>query len=376
MPPARVRRVNPVQEEALAAGLKSVGKAGRRQAGPMRRALHRFVPVGFHDPIGLARRLVRSRDPAALFALRAAAIGPALLPIDLLLTPFEHLRYRNRSPPRLPIIVVCGCARSGTTVAAQLLMHRLPVSHFTNLTSVFPRAPLTAEATIGRLLPKAAVTLHNFYGRTSGWNGSNDGLYLWDRWLGSDRGRIPETLVPGAREAMAAFFGARERQMGCATLVKVNALNACAHLVADALPTARFICIERHPVEHALSLLNARVAIHGRPDIPYGLAPPSAGPDTDPIESVCRQVLFHEEIARRQAAHLGPERFRVERLEEICRRPDAFVERTGRELLGVGPGRSDTKLRPDFRTPADSPEKRKLVARIEQAFERLGGTAS
>jgi len=348
----------------------------RRSASWLRRAMHRFVPAGFHDPFGLARRLIRSRDPAALFALRAAAIGPVLLPIDLLLTPFEHLRYRNASPPRLPIIVVCGGARSGTTVAAQLLMHRLPVSHFTNLTSVFPRAPLTAEATIGRLLPKVAVTLHNFYGRTRGWNGSNDGLHLWDRWLGSDRGRIPETLMPGAREAMAAFFGARERQMGCASLVKVNALNACAHLVADVLPTARFICIERQPVEHALSLLNARMAIHGRPDIPYGLAPPAAGPCTDPIEDVCRQVLFHEEIARRQLERLGPERFRVERLDEICRRPDAFVERIGRELLGVGPVRSDTKLRPDFRKPADSPETRRLVARIEQAFERLGRNAS
>jgi hypothetical protein len=342
----------------------------------MRRALHRFVPAGFHDPFGLARRLIRSRDPAALFALRAAVIGPVLLPIDLLLTPFEHVRYRNSSPPRLPVIIVCGCARSGTTVAAQLLMHRLPVSCFTNLTSVFPRSPLTAEATIGRLLPKAAVTLHNFYGRTSGWNGSNDGLYLWDRWLGSDRGRIPETLMPGAREAMAAFFGARERQMGCATLVKVNAVNACAHLVADALPTARFICIVRQPVAHALSLLHARMAIHGRPDIPYGLVPPSAGPDADPIEGVCRQVLFHEEIARRQVAHLGQERFRVEQLDEICRRPDAFVERTERELLGVVSARSDTKLRPDFRPPAVSPENSNLVARIEQAFERLRRTAT
>lgn len=375
MHPAKVRPVNRQQAEVLEAELSAVQKGERRQTAWMRRAMHKFVPAGFHDPLGLARRLIRSRDPAALFALRAAAIGPALLPIDLLLTPFERVRYRRASPPRLPIIIVCGCARSGTTVAAQLLMYRLPVSHFTNLTSVFPRAPLIAEATIGRVLPKAKSTLHNFYGRTSGWNGSNDGLYIWDRWLGSDRSRSPETLVPGAREAMAGFFGARERQMGCATLVKVNALNACAHLVADVLPTATFICIERFPVDLALSLLNARMAIHGRPDIPYGLAPPSAASGVDPIEGVCRQVLFHEEIARRQVARLGPERFRVEQLDAVCRLPDAFVERTGRELLGVGPARSDTKLRPDFRPPAESPEKRQLVARIERAFERLGRPA-
>ncbi len=338
--------------------------------------MHKFVPAGLHDPFGLARRLIRSRDPAALFALRAAAIGPALLPFDLLLTPFERARYRNAPKPRRPIIIVCGCARSGTTIAAQLLVHRLPLSYFTNLTSVFPRAPLTAEAAIGRMLSRAEPSVHNFYGRTYGWAGPNDGLQIWDRWLGSDRSRVPAALTPGAREDMVAFFGARERQTGRAALTKVNALNTCAHLVAQALPTARFICIQRNPVELAVSLLKARMEMHGRPDIPYGIMPPAIGGGGDPVEDVCRQVLFHEESARQQLARLGPERFQLERLDEICLRPDAFVERVGREMLGVGPAKSDIKLRPDFRPPAESPERRQLGARIEQAFARLGSSAA
>lgn len=341
----------------------------------LRRAIHPFVPSGFHDPVGLARRLLRSRDPAAYFALRAAVIAPALLPFDLLLAPFERGRYKRASPPVRPILVVCGCARSGTTVAAQLLMSRLPVAWLTNLTSVFPRAPLTAEAIFGRLLPATSPSLNNYYGRTRGWNGPNDALYIWDRWLGSDRSQIPDSLQPGAAAAMAAFFGAREQQTGRAALVKVNALNACAHLVAEALPTARFICIQRNPVELALSLLKARLEIHGRPDIPYGIMPPECGRGGDPVEDVCRQVGFHEEIARLQRERLGPERFQTEQLDEICRRPDAFVERVGRQKLGVGPATSEIKLRPNFPRPAESPERQQLVARVQQAFERLGRPA-
>ena len=338
----------------------------------LRRAMHKFVPAGLHDPLGLARRLLKTRDPAALFALGAAALGPVLLPFDLLLAPFERARYRRAAPPQRPILIVCGCARSGTTVAAQLLIHRLPVSYITNLTSVFPRAPLVAEATIGRLFRRPAPSLHNFYGRTSGWAGPNDALYLWDRWLGSDRTRAPVELAAAARESMIAFFGAREQQTGLATLNKSNALNVCAHLVAEALPTARFVCMERPRVEHAMSLLKARVEIHGRADVAYGIMPPTAGRSADPIEDVCRQILFHEEIARQQLARLGPERFLIARLDDIGRHPDAFVERVARDLLEEPPLPADLRLRLHLRPRSMGPEQRELADRIREAFERLG----
>ncbi|MGH8204042.1 MAG: sulfotransferase [Steroidobacteraceae bacterium] len=333
--------------------------------------MHKFVPAAFHDPLGLARRLLKSRDPAALFALGAAALGPVLLPLDLLLTPFEHARYRSAPPPRRPILIVCGCARSGTTVAAQLLIHGLPVSYITNLTSVFQRAPLVAEATIGRLFRRAAPSLHNFYGRTRGWAGPNDALYLWDRWFGSDRTRVPVELTPAARQSMIAFFGAREQQTGLATLNKSNALNVCAHLVAEALPTSRFVCIERPRVEHALSLLRARVEIHGRTDVAYGIVPPAAGRAADPVEDVCRQILFHEAIAQQQLARLGPDRFLIVQLDDIGRHPDAFVERVARDLLAEPPLRSDLRLRLDFRPRSPGPEQQRLAVRIQNTFERL-----
>ncbi len=340
----------------------------------LRRAMHRFVPAGIHDPVGLARRLLRSKDSAAMFAMRAAALGPLLAPLDMLLAPLEQQRYRRATPPQRPILLVCGVARSGTTLTAQLLIRNLPVSYFTNLTSLFPRAPLMAESTIGRLVPRVEVTYHSYYGRTSGWSGPNDALYLWDRWLGSDRTLIPDQLAPTARQAMVSFFGALERHTGRPALAKNNALNACAHLVAEALPTARFICVERSRISLAFSLVKAQIDIHGREGLPYGLMPPDRRPSGDSVEDVCRQVLFHEAVARRQLQRLGPERFLLVRFEDVCRDPRGFVERIGRDILGERPdvAATDPYLAP-FSTP-HRPVDAALLGRIEEAFVHISSS--
>lgn len=347
------------------------GSAQRPSA--LRRILHKFVPAGFHDPVGLARRLVRSRDPAALFALRAAVFGPLLAPLDVLLAPFESRRYGRAVPPKQPILLVCGCARSGTTVAAQLILHQLPVSYFSNLTSIFPRSPLTAESWFrrGSGWRPSEPSLHNFYGRTSSWDGPNDALYLWDRWLGSDRARVPVRLDPGTCAAMSAFFGAREQQTGLPALGKVNALDACAHLVAEALPTARFVLVQRARIPLVMSLLKARREIHGSEDIPYGLMPPAFRSSRDPVEDVCRQVLFHEDAGRQQLARLGHERMLFVQFEEICRNPRGFVERVGTEFLGTAPLSSGRNLLVEVRSAAPAECDSALLERIERAFDRL-----
>ncbi len=62
----------------------------------LRRLMHRFVPAEFHDPVGLTKRLIRSRDPAAFFAMKLAAAGPFCAPIDFLLESFERRAYQRR----------------------------------------------------------------------------------------------------------------------------------------------------------------------------------------------------------------------------------------------------------------------------------------
>jgi hypothetical protein len=298
--------------------------------------LHQYVPAQFHDPFGLAWRLIRSGDPAAWFAMAAAAGGAAAAPLDVAMGPIERriLGASNDTESRHPLVLVCGAPRSGTTVAYQTLACHLPVAYFSNLTAIFPRSPLAAQRLLGRFLAKPQPGYHSFYGRTAGLAGTNDALSLWDRWLGSDRTVAPESIDVARRRAMRSFFAACDGLFDKPLVNKNNSLNLSAHLVADCLPQARFVCMTRNPRQLARSLYWARYYIHGAADAAYGVAKPQAGGDGDPVQSVCAQASFYDEVNERQRARLGDERFWLVSYEEFCRDPGALLRRVAREILG------------------------------------------
>ena len=301
-----------------------------------RRWLHRFIPSHFHDPVGLARRLLRTGDPAAAFAMQEALLGLMAAPLDLLLYIAERQRYRKAKPPRLPILFICGAPRTGTTLVEQVLIDQLPVSYLNNLSAVFPRAPLTANRIFRPAPPVRGLAYHSYYGKTLGFSGPNDGLQLWDRWLGKDRTKVRSALTASEQEEMRRFFGAMEELFAKPILVKNNNLNACAELIAEVFDNAFFICMVRDPLFLAQSQLRARLDIHGREDVPYGLAATAdcrANPD-DVIEDVCRQILYHEQLARDQQKRIGPERFWIIPYEDFCHNPSELVEAVAVRLLG------------------------------------------
>ena len=354
------------------AGQDRIDADSSHSPGWLRRLIHPFVPAGFHDPVGLARRLLSNPDPGARFALRAAATAPFLTPFDFLLAPFERRLYRQAGEPQLPILLVCGPARSGTSLAAQLLIRNLPVAYLDNLTSVFPRSPLVARRLFGRWLRAAPIQYRSYYGRTDGWTAPNDALNLWDRWLGRDRSRAPAKLDLVVKTQMAAFFGALERETGRPLVAKNNALNATAHLVAEVLPTARFICLQRSRESLALSLYRARLEIHGAATVPYGLTTRGARRPDNAVEDVCRQVLYHERVAGEQHARLPAGRFMLVRYEDICRDPRSFVENAGRIFLDTAPDFAATDPGLESFEAGRRAGEGELLAKFRETFTRLG----
>jgi sulfotransferase family protein len=340
-----------------------------------RQLLHRFVPAGFHDPVGLAKRLIKSRDPAALFAMKLAAAGPLCVPLDFLLEPFERRAYQAAPPRRLPVILVCGPPRSGTTLLLQALIQNLPVAYFNNLTALFPRSPITANRLFSRFISRNPMGFRSYYGRTDHLSGSNDGLQLWDRWLGADRSRAPSQLSQERGEAMVRFFNAFEAWSGRPLVAKNNNLNASARLVAEALPDSYFLCLTRDPVFLARSLLRARLEIHGREDLGYGLTPGNRG--DDPVEDVCRQVIFHSSLAQEQQTRLGADRFHLISYEGFCRNPSATLQLVTEQILRQSVPSGGFSHLPEAFEPANTPfGNDTLLTRLERTLDILSSSAN
>jgi hypothetical protein len=336
--------------------------------------LQKYVPGHFNNPVGLAVRLVRSGDRAALYAMWTAAIGLALTPLDFLLAMRERQLYEDAPDPALPIVLVCGPSRAGTTLAEQVLIATTRPTYLNNLTSLFPRSPIIANRAFRDVIGEYGAEFRSYYGKSVGLAGPNDALYLWDRWLGPQHRSAPVT-----RQAridlggMRHFFGAMQAEHGAPVLNKNNHLNCCAHLVAPILPTARFVCLRRQREHLAQSLLLARQDIHGDSSVPYGIGSPVGGDGSDPIEDVCRQVLYHERMAQWQQEQLGADRFRIVQYEDLCRDPLALAGEICREVLG-GQGRTpdESDVQP-FEPSTRIRVRPEEYARILEVFSRIEG---
>ena len=296
--------------------------------------MHRAVPAHFNDPVGLALRLARS-GPDARFSMFLAGLSLAAAPVDALLAARERRLYHDADAPQLPILVVCGPARSGTSVVARTIARALPVAFFTNITGVFPNSPIVASR-LFRAYPRGELlNLRSHYGRSSGFHGWNDGLHFWDRWLGGDRTSVRSEIDPERGQAMVRFLGAFERWTGRPLATKNNNLIAHASQVARYLPSVHFVCLDRDPLFLAQSLLRARAHIHGDTTKPYGLHKPSQSDVLDPVADVCNQVRFYQSLAARQLAELGPERFRILGYGEFCRDPGRIIRTLASDVLRV-----------------------------------------
>jgi Sulfotransferase family len=342
-----------------------------------RSLIHRHLPAHFHHPFGLFLRLLRTRDPAARFAIVTAVLGVLFTPVDLLLHIAEKRRYQRARPPQLPLIFVVGAPRTGTTLVAQVLINHLPVCFINNLTAIFPRSPLVANLVCRTFLKHKQIDYQSYYGKSLYLSGPNDGLQLWDRWIGHDRRTVPDVLSNAQKDSMTRFFGAFEAVFQKPILNKNNSLNMYARLIADVFENAYFICMTRDPLYLAQALLRARAEIHGNVFIPYGVDDPNRKNNSNGnyVEDVCRQVLFHEKKIKEHQSIIGHEKFWIISYEEFCEKPAILVQRVSEQILGrqinmaevqatLGPFKNTNRRRIDH----------ELFTKIEQTLLQLRET--
>ena len=292
----------------------------------------------FRDPWGLFLRMARSGDRAAYDVLIRTALTATLTPMDLLLQPAEHRRIRAARPsPTLPLVLVVGAPRSGTTLVSQILARYLPVTYFTNLSALFPRAPLTATRLIYRTPPRPASS-HSYYGNTAGLAGLNDGFHVWNRWLGHDRYETPDALDAAAVADMRRFFAAWTETFTRPLLNKNNRNADCVALLGRALPTALFVVVRRDPRYVAQSLLIARERIQGHRAYKWGLHstdPDDAAGPLGYVDSVCSQIVEIDRKLRAAQRSLTSDRVIEVQYERFCEDPAATIAQVSARISDV-----------------------------------------
>ena len=151
---------------------------------------------------------------AAYAALFHEILRLLAIPFDTMLEGREARTLKEATPSNSPVVLVVGAPRSGTTLVYQTLGRYMDVSYVTNLTSMFPKSPVTASRLLNWLPKRDSADFHNFYGQTARLHGPNDGFSLWNKWLGNDR-YVPRTdLNEAEQQEMRSFFSRGARRLG------------------------------------------------------------------------------------------------------------------------------------------------------------------
>jgi hypothetical protein len=329
----------------------------------------------FSDPLGLVARMLRSGDRAALAALVREVAGTALSPLDLCLQIAEARRLRSAGSTILPLVLIVGAPRAGTTLVYQVLARYLPVTYFTNLSALFPRAPLTATRLFQTRSHTAGTSLHSYYGNTAGLAGPNDAFHVWNRWLGTDRYRTPPALDQVATADMRQFFAAWTETFGRPLLNKNNRNADCVALLGQLLPEAFFVIVRRDPVYVAQSLVIARQHIQGDKRRKWGLRSLDQEAEGDPlgyIDSVCEQILEIERKISQDQRSLSAARFIDVDYEQFCRNPAEVITSVSGRVWGVP---MDAALVPRGLTIQPTNQRRVTEEEFDRIKERLGDRA-
>ncbi len=295
----------------------------------------------FRSPLRLASKMAFGSDAIGRWALMQVAATIALRPLQRLFARRERAIVKNsHHADDLPIILVVGGPRTGTTFASQLLARYLDVSFFNNATEIFSESPLWGTQLYrDPFAPTARLQAGSLYGNTFGLRGINDGFTIWNEWLGDDR--YQANPIDQKADAMRHFFANWSAAFGKPLLNKNNRNLDAMQWLASELPNSVFVVVRRDPAQVASSLIAAREYVQGDKNLRWGLLSTDTESDDDPLAYVDRVVEQIQQIDRRieeQLPHIDEKRWIDVSYSDYCESPDEFV-RAVAKLAGNVPVR-------------------------------------
>ena len=311
---------------------------------------------------------------AAYAALFHEILRLLAIPFDSMLEGREARTLKKATPSNSPVVLVVGAPRSGTTLVYQTLARYMDVSYVTNMTSMFPKSPVTASRLLNWMPKRDSADFHNFYGQTARLHGPNDGFSLWNKWLGNDR-YVPRTdLSEAEQQEMRSFFFAWSQAFGKPFLNKNNRNTGCLDLLSKVLPQASFVVVRRNPLLVAQSLINAREQVQGDKAVGWGLHSQSSDTTQDPlryVDDVCDQILEIERQLDDQLQDIPAGRLIEVTYEGFCENPADTLRWISGRIPGVDLRESlmATELKPfeaSARVTLTAAEQQRLMGRLQE----------
>jgi hypothetical protein len=275
-----------------------------------------------------------------------AKLEAILKEVNNLLGPVESEVITSFKKNKYPVILIVGCARSGTTLLLQWLAGSGAFCYPTNMLSRFYEAPHIG-AKIQLMLTKydfnkeifdfqEEVPFSSSLGKTRGALAPNEFWYFWRRFFHyRDIQYLKDEdlrLVDSQRflSELAAIEAVFDKPLA----MKAMIVNWNIPFVSKILDKALFIFMKRLPFYNIQSLLESRRKFYGSLNTWYSFKPPEYADlkDHDPFEQVAGQV-YHTNCAVEEAMKgVEPSRRLVVSYEDFCMGPEQVYSQIAEKL--------------------------------------------
>lgn len=265
-----------------------------------------------------------------------------------LLAPVEEDVIGRFSAPKYPLVLLVGCARSGSTIMMQWLANTGEFAYPTNLLSRFYAAPYVGAKIQQMLLdPKyrfknefsdfeREVSFNSDLGKTTGILEPNEFFYFWRRFFkfGEIQYLDDTALTQTDASKFCAELAAIEDVFNKPLALKGLIVNWNIPFIHSLLPHVLFVHVKREPKYNAQSLIEAREKFFGDRSRWYSFKPVeySMLEDLDLYQQVAGQVFFTNRAIEKGLERVNEKNWMKVEYEEFCKSPEAIYQLLKKKL--------------------------------------------
>lgn len=275
---------------------------------------------------------------------RNPALETHLTRLNGILAPAENIAIRPFDGPRLPMLLIIGAPRSGTTLLLQWLADSGLFSYPSNFISRFYHAPYLG-AMVQRMMTDPSLAFRQEHllpiatgtgeflselGKTSGLFAPNEFWYFWRRFFkyGTTQRLVPRAFRAACTRTLNRELAAFESVLSKPLLMKGMMFNWNLPEFHAAFPKTVLLHIHRDPPSNMASLLRARCQYFGNTRQWYSFKPPEFHQLArhTPHHQVAGQVYYTNKAIREGLLHIPKNKQLTISYESMCRDPRAVLD--------------------------------------------------